>query len=131
MQNSQFKDADYIHNPEKFYQNQDKFIKKYLNDDFFGHLKGKTQEIRKMQICEIYSFFYKFAQNKMRSFVDNPLIMLFVLQYLKDTKVDRIHTRTTLKNNSDAYYRSIENIINISQHSHICHKLMPIVLEHD
>ena len=75
-----------------------------------------------------YTYFYKFAQEKMRSFVDDPLIMLFTLQYLKDTRFNRAHTRETLSKNSDAYYRAIENMINISKHSKICYKVIPIIL---
>ena len=35
----------------------------------------------------------------LNSFVDDPMIMIIVLQYLSDTKMERVYTRDTLKKN--------------------------------
>lgn len=56
----------------------------------------------------------------MQGFVDDPILILFTLQYLKDTKMKRIHVRETLKSNEKNYYHSIENIINLSKFKNEC-----------
>ena len=102
---------------------------KYARNDFFGYLKDKSVEARKLKVLNIYKYYYRFTQEKIRTYVDHPLLMLFTLQYLKDTKMKRIHTRDTLAKNCDAYYRSIENMINLSINHPISHHLMPLVFE--
>ena len=50
-----------------------------LTDDFFGLLKGKSDEEKKNGILKIYNYFYRFALVKMQTFVDDPILMLFTL----------------------------------------------------
>ena len=51
----------------------------------------------------------------MREYVDDPILMLFTLQYLKDNQMQRIHVKDSLAKNIPAYYIALENIINESK----------------
>ena len=87
---------------------------KYTNNDFLGLLKNKSHEIKKMKVLEIYRFFHRFCTEKMRFYVSNPYLMIITLQYIQSTQLRRFHDRPCLKKNPSAYYRAIENMINIS-----------------
>ena len=87
---------------------------KYIDTDFFGHLKGKTIEMKKVKILRTYKYFFSFSMDKMKNFVNDPLLMLFTLQYIKDTGMSRIHWKESLMKNIPAYYRAVENMINES-----------------
>ena len=63
----------------------------HISNDFFGHLKGKSVEEKKMEILSIYNYFFRFAQVKMQTFVEDPLLMLFTVKYVQDTSLIRIH----------------------------------------
>jgi len=82
-----------------------------------------------MKVLNIYKYYYKFTFEKLRSYVDNPILMLFTLQYIKDTQMGRIHTRDTLMKNTDAYYKAIATMVNLSSYKVNCHNLMSLVLE--
>ena len=58
-------------------ENED--IYRYIDSDFLGHLKGKTIEVKKMKVLEIYRYFFRFCIEKMKSFVENSLLMLITL----------------------------------------------------
>ena len=60
-------------------------MSKHINNDFFGYLKDRSVESKKMEILSIYNYFFRFAQVKMQTFVEDPLLMLFTIKYLKDT----------------------------------------------
>lgn len=64
---------------------------KFISTDFLGSLKNKTLEVKKIRILDIYRYFYRFSREKMRYFVDDPLLMLFTMQYIKNTEMKRIH----------------------------------------
>ena len=64
---------------------------RYIRDDFFGHLKGKPLELKKIRILSIYRYLYRFALEKIQSFSNSPSLMLLTLQYLKESKMVRIH----------------------------------------
>ena len=55
---------------------------------------------------------------KVKSFIDNPLMMTMIVEYLKQTLLRRSHERVTLNKNTNAYYKAIENMINLSVHKH-------------
>jgi hypothetical protein len=61
-----------------------------ISNNFFGYLNGKSILQKKEAIVDIYHLFYRFALVKMKSFMDDPVIMIFVLKYLMDTKMTRI-----------------------------------------
>lgn len=52
---------------------------KHIKNDFFGFLKGKSVEQRKICVLNIYKYFFKFTFEKLRSYVDDPLLMMFTL----------------------------------------------------
>jgi hypothetical protein len=89
---------------------------KCVRNDFFGYLRGKHLVERKISILKIYRFFFRFSVVKMKEYVDEPILILLTIQYLKDTKMQRIHQRDVLQKNYSTYYRAMENIINNSPH---------------
>ena len=91
-------------------------IKHMMDENFFGLLKGKPREVKKLKVLEIYRYFCRFAIEKMKFYVDDPILMLIALQYMKKTKMKRIHKRSVLNKNIDQYYRAFENMINISHY---------------
>ena len=68
----------------------------------------------------IYNYFFRFAQVKMQQFVEEPLLMLFTVKYITDTELVRIHSREILSKNDEAYYRAIENMINLTPYKNQC-----------
>ena len=86
----------------------------FTKNDFLGHLKGKDIEVKKMKILEIYRYLFRFSIERVKQFIDEPIMMLILLEYIKKTKLKRIHNSKTLKKYVDPYYRSIENMINLS-----------------
>ena len=103
-------------------------IFKYIDNDFFGHLRGKSVELKKVKILETYKYYFSFSLDKMKSYVDDPILILFTLQYIKDTRLERIHEKDSLRKNIPAYYRAMENIINESTFKLKCIQIMPIVM---
>ena len=60
--------------------NQEKSqIYQYINSDFLGLLKGMSAEVKKAKVLEIYRYFFRFCIEKMKSFVENPILMLITL----------------------------------------------------
>ena len=60
-------------------------ISKLITNDFFGLLKDKPIEIKKMKVLEIYRYIFRFCIEKLRNYVDNPFLMMITLQYVKST----------------------------------------------
>jgi len=52
---------------------------------------------------------------KVHHFSNSPTFLLLLLQYVKDTKLRRIHQRSSMRINPAAYYRALENIIDNSR----------------
>jgi len=50
-----------------------------MDENFFGLLKGKTKEVKKLKVLEIYRYFCRFCIEKMKFFVDDPIMMLITL----------------------------------------------------
>jgi hypothetical protein len=75
-------------------------------------------------ILEIYKFVYRFSITKLIMNIENDLFLTVFFQYLKETKMQRIHQRQVLNKNANAYYRAVENIIN---HSHMSEKLISLI----
>lgn len=92
-----------------------------------GHLKNKTMEEKKQAIIDIYKFYFRFSFEKVNQFIDNPMLMVFILEYLKQTKMTRVYQRPTLKKNLKAYYKAMENMINVSQFKNASIELMPVI----
>ena len=88
---------------------------KFTKNDFLGFLKGKTFEEKKAEIINLYRYFFRFSFEKVNEFIDRPIMKVMILEYLRQTQMKRVHQRKTLCKNVNAYYRAMENIINISQ----------------
>jgi hypothetical protein len=65
-------------------------------------------------ILEIYKFVFRFSISKLIFNIEDELFLTVLFQYLKETRMERIHMRQVLLKNSSAYYRALENILNHS-----------------
>ena len=58
-------------------------------------------------------------------------MVLFILEYLKNTEMKRAHLRGTMKRNLNAYYKAIENLINLSKYRSTVIDILPKILSND
>ena len=89
-------------------------MRQFITADFMGHLAGQCMELKKVKILEIYRHLYRFSLDKVKQYIDNPAFMIITLQYLKETRMHRIHQRQVLSRYCDKNYRALENMINNS-----------------
>ena len=75
-------------------------------------------------MLDIYKLIFRFSIQKLIKFLSNESFLLILLQYLKTTQMERVHTRQVMFKNMVAYYRVAENLINFSQASE---KMLAIV----
>mgnify|MGYP006952861190 FL=1 len=87
----------------------------FLTQDFFGHLKNRSLEYKKMKTLEIYRLIVRFSIEKVREVSDTEVFQIIVLQYIKSTRLERLHQKDVLLKYNSNYYRAIENIVNCSQ----------------
>jgi len=91
-----------------------------------GYLKNKPLEVKKLRVLEIYRYLYRFSFVRSQNFIDNPIYIMFIHQYIKDTQMKRVHSRSILRKNEVTSYKALENLLNNS-----CHKMKNIVaLDH-
>ena len=102
----------------------------YMNIDFLGVLKDDSTEMRKSKIIEVYRYFFRFSTERMKSLIDNPIMMVILLEYLSKTQMRRVQRSKTLRKNIHNYYKAMENIINVSRYSTIICNIMPQILDH-
>ena len=100
----------------------------YIKNDFMGLYKNNSLEAKKLGILEIYRYFFRFSIERLKNFIDNPIFIVITLQYLKETQMSRVLQRKTLRKNDNAYYRAIENMINLSKFKHQIFKLLPFFI---
>ena len=98
----------------KHFRNQNQKLYTNIGNDFLGVLKGYNYEEKVSKVFGIYQYFSKFQTKLMGPFVDNEIMMLILFQYLRKTKMRRIHERGVLSKNINSYYTALENIINNS-----------------
>ena len=91
-------------------------MRPFITDDFMGYLGGQSMELKKIKILEIYRHLYRFSLEKVKQFIDNPAFMIICLQFLKMTRMERIHQREVLSRYCDKNYRALENMINNSDY---------------
>ena len=96
-----------------------------------GLYKSSSLDAKKLGILEIYRYFFRFSIERLKNFIDNPIFIVITLQYLKESKMSRVLQRKTLRKNDAAYYRAIENMINLSQYKHQIFNLLPTFINHD
>lgn len=86
----------------------------FLTQDFFGYLKNRSLDYKKMKTLEIYRLIVRFSIEKVRLVSDTEVFQIIILQYIKSSKLSRIHQKDVLKKYESNYYRAIENIVNCS-----------------
>jgi len=87
-----------------------------FTDDFYGQLGGKSITDKKLIVTKIFRLFYRFSLEKLMFFSEDLELMLILLHYLLDTRMNRVHTKESLSPNATCYYRAIENLINESKY---------------
>lgn len=86
----------------------------FLTQDFFGYLKNRSLDYKKMKTLEIYRLIVRFSIEKVRLVSDTEVFQIIILQYIKSSRLSRIHQKDVLKKYESNYYRAIENIVNCS-----------------
>lgn len=88
---------------------------KYISNEFLGHLAGKSVEVKKCKVLEIYRYLHRISMEKVKQYSDSPVSILLMLYYIKESKLERFYEREALSKEVDAYYRGVENILNNSR----------------
>ena len=86
-----------------------------VSHDYFHTLRNVSLEDRKSRTLETYKLIFRFSIEKLTKFLAEDSFLLILLQYLKESKMQRIHQRTVLAKNKAAYYRALENMFNFSE----------------
>lgn len=63
----------------------------------------------------IYKLIFRFSIEKLTNYLKNDMFLAILFQYLKDTNFSRIHERHVLQKNKTAYYRALENMLNLGE----------------
>lgn len=85
-----------------------------VSHDFFHILNNVSLDERKSRTLETYKLIFRFSIEKLTNFLIQDSFLLLLLQYLKESQMQRIHERTVLAKNKAAYYRALENMFNFS-----------------
>ena len=64
-----------------------------MNNEFLSHLKNKNMKQKKQAIIDIYKYYFRFSFEKVNEFIDNPIMMVLILEYLRQTKMTRVYHR--------------------------------------
>jgi len=83
-------------------------------DEFFGLLRHFTYEQKKAEVLDNYKLIFRFSISKLSEYLCKETFLIIVMQYLKETQLQRIHQRAVLLKNKSAYYRVVENLLNFS-----------------
>ena len=84
-----------------------------VTDDFFGVLKGLDLNEKKINVLDTYKLICRFSICKLIDYLSRPELLIMTVQYLQDTQMDRVHRRKVLAKNQKAYYRALENLLNL------------------
>ena len=84
-----------------------------VTDDFFGVLKGFDLNEKKINVLDTYKLIFRFSICKLIDYLSRPELLIMTVQYLQDTQMDRVHRRKVLAKNQKAYYRALENLLNL------------------
>mgnify|MGYP000891429231 CR=1 FL=1 len=72
-------------------------------------------ESKKAQVLMIYKLIFRFSIEKLTNYLKNDMFIVILLQYIKNTSFGRIHARQVLSKNKVAYYRALENMVNLGE----------------
>ena len=75
-------------------------------------LSSADLETKKQQILDIHNYLYKFSIERLRSFINQPELLLLVVHYITSTEMKRVHTKENMIKYQEAYYEAFEAIIN-------------------
>ena len=101
-----------VYKSEDFSKNSENLRQAY---DFFGVLVGENIDAKKAQVLMIYKLIFRFSIEKLTNYLKNDMFLAILFQYLQDTKFSRIHERQVLQKNKTAYYRALENMLNLGE----------------
>lgn len=88
------------------------FIKTY---NFFGLLGEMDVQTKKNSVLQTYKLIYRFSIEKLLISLKDDSYLVILMQYIRETKLRRIHQREVLGKNVGAYYRAIENMLNLGE----------------
>jgi len=83
--------------------------------NFFGYLGDMDIQGKKNSVLQTYKFLYRFSIEKLLNYLKDDSYLVILMHYIKDTQLKRIHQRSVLKKNLGAYYRVIENMLNLGE----------------
>ena len=63
---------------------------------------------------DLYKLILEFSIDDLLNYIDDDPSTILLIQYIKDTKVTRLHSLSNLNKVFGAYYRALENMINYS-----------------
>lgn len=72
-----------------------------MDIDFLGVLKGDPINVRKKKIIEVYRCFFRFSVERIKILIDSPIMMSIVLEYLRQTRMERVFKSATLIRNKE------------------------------
>jgi len=55
------------------------------SNDFLGYLENKTATEKADYVMNIYKVFFRFSFPKVSEFINNPCMMVIVMEYLRQT----------------------------------------------
>lgn len=90
-----------------------------LTNNFFRILDQDTLAERTQRCLNTYALIFRFGIQKLTTFLGIDPFQVLILQYLSKTRMERVHRRSLLARHQDAYYRAVENFINLSPKSEI------------
>ena len=96
-----------------------KAIKVESNRDFFGVLAGVDEDQKQAQILQTYKLIFRFSIEKLLKFLEDYTFLAILMKYLQETKMRNVHSRKVLNKNQGAYYRVVENMVNLSPKSEV------------
>ena len=83
--------------------------------NFFGYLQDEDLDTKKERVLLTYKLIFRFSIEKLIIFIKDDTFLTLLLHYISETKLERFHQRQVLSKNLKAYYRAIENMINLSE----------------
>lgn len=82
--------------PNAKVQNIDAFL---CSPDWFGLLESTTMEEKVEVLSHNYKHFFAFSVERLCEFIIDPCHMLIMAQYLKETNLERLSTRSLMQEN--------------------------------
>ena len=64
---------------------------KYESNDFLGLFAGKDLEQSKDEVMGIYKLIFRFSIDKLLNYLRDDGFLIMMLQYVKDTQMQRFH----------------------------------------